>query len=79
MRKSNVGLNLYSKKYALSMLGINRGIIPQPYGKIHIWFTIRTQHTLDRLNQWLPVLAKSKDYTTEEFATPSFSTNFQVR
>jgi hypothetical protein len=79
MRKSNIGLNLYSKKYALSMLGISRGITPQPYGIIHTWFTVRTQHTPDRLNQWLPVLAKSKDYTTEEFATPSFSTSFQVR
>jgi len=67
------------KKNALSMLGISRGIIPQPYGIIHIWFTVRTQHTPDRLNQWLPVLGKSKDYTTEEFATPSFSTTFQVR
>jgi hypothetical protein len=61
------------------MLGISRGIIPQPYGIIHTWFTVRTQHTPDRLNQWLPVLGKSKDYTTEEFATPSFSTTFQVR
>jgi hypothetical protein len=60
------------------MLGISRGIIPHPYGIIHFWFTVRTQHTPDRLNQLFVVLAKSKDYTTEEFATP-ISTSFQVR